>query len=37
MNFIHPTFAALEEEYTLAAVKPEDVIELRRALLGSIH
>lgn len=32
MNFIHPAFALAEREFSCAAVKPDDVHELREAL-----
>lgn len=34
MNFIHPAFALAEREYSCAAVKPDDVHELREALIS---
>lgn len=37
MEFIHPTFAALEEEYVVSVVDPDEVKALRKSLLGSIH
>lgn len=37
MNFIHPTFKNLEEEYTITGVDPEEVRALRKALLNSPH
>jgi copper homeostasis protein len=37
MKFIHPTFAGLEEECFNAAIDPEEVQALRKALLYSIH
>lgn len=37
MQFIHPTFAKLEEEYCTTAVDADEVKALRKALLSSLH
>ncbi len=37
MQFIHPAFAGLEEEYSITAIEPEEVKALRKALLSSIQ
>ena len=37
MQFIHPTFAELQDEYTITSVDAEEVKALRKALLSSLH